>query len=103
MKDTHLTLRLPRELARALARWARARGVPRSQVVREAVSRYLGTGMAAAAPEPPPSPTPAGLTARGLAERWAALPRLTPDEAESLERDITSSRAAQPPLRTAWE
>ncbi|GBD31166.1 hypothetical protein HRbin33_00114 [bacterium HR33] len=36
-----ITLRLPAKLARALRRRARARGVPASQVVREALSRYL--------------------------------------------------------------
>jgi hypothetical protein len=39
--DAQLTLRLPRDLARALARQARARGVPRSQLVREAVAKYV--------------------------------------------------------------
>ncbi|MEK7668294.1 MAG: CopG family transcriptional regulator, partial [Gemmatimonadota bacterium] len=41
MKDSHLTLRLPADLARALARWARSRRVPKSQLVREAVTRLL--------------------------------------------------------------
>lgn len=40
MKD-QLTFRIPRELSRALQRRAKARGVPRSQVVREALSAYL--------------------------------------------------------------
>lgn len=39
--DDQLTFRIPRALARALAREARGRGVPRSLVVREALSRYL--------------------------------------------------------------
>ncbi|GIW51514.1 MAG: hypothetical protein KatS3mg081_0869 [Gemmatimonadales bacterium] len=36
-----ITFRLPAKLARALKRRARARGVPASQLVREALSRYL--------------------------------------------------------------
>lgn len=41
MKEDQLTLRLPRELARLLARRARDRGLPKSQVVREAIQAYL--------------------------------------------------------------
>ena len=41
MKEDQLTLRLPRELARALAQQARERGVPKSQLVREALQAYL--------------------------------------------------------------
>jgi len=39
--DDQLTLRIPRNLALALARAARARRVPRSQLVREALAEYL--------------------------------------------------------------
>ncbi len=39
--DSQITLRLPRELARALSKRAKARGVPKSQLVREAVTRYM--------------------------------------------------------------
>ena len=39
--DEQLTVRIPRDLARALARRAKARGVPKSQLVREAVARYV--------------------------------------------------------------
>jgi predicted DNA-binding protein len=45
MKDEQVTLRLPRELARQLARRARELGEPKSHVVREALQKYL-------APEP---------------------------------------------------
>lgn len=38
---TQTTFRLPTTLARALARQARERGVPKSQLVREALERYL--------------------------------------------------------------
>lgn len=44
--DSQITLRLPRDLARALSRRAKDRGVPKSQLVREAVARYI------AEPEP---------------------------------------------------
>lgn len=46
MKDDQVTLRLPGELARALARRARERGVPKSQLVREAIQTYLAEGTA---------------------------------------------------------
>jgi predicted DNA-binding protein len=39
--DEQTTFRLPPALARALARRARERGVPKSQLVREALERYL--------------------------------------------------------------
>lgn len=45
--EDQLTLRLPREVARALGRLARQRGVPKSQLVREALREYLGTSPAA--------------------------------------------------------
>jgi hypothetical protein len=44
------SFRLPGELSRALSRLARQRRVPKSQVVREALERYL------AAPDTPPAP-----------------------------------------------
>jgi predicted DNA-binding protein len=43
MKEDQLTLRLPRDLARLLARRARERGLPKSQVVREAIQVYLAS------------------------------------------------------------
>ena len=39
--DAQITLRLPKELARQVARIAKTRGVKKSQVVREAVADYL--------------------------------------------------------------
>jgi len=39
--EAQLTLRLDRDQARALARLAKARGVKKSQLVREAVAGYL--------------------------------------------------------------
>jgi hypothetical protein len=42
MKTDQLTLRLPAELSKALEGEAKERGVPRSQLVREALHAYLG-------------------------------------------------------------
>ena len=41
MRDEQLTLRLPHELLRDIDRRARALGVPKAQVVREALAAYL--------------------------------------------------------------
>jgi len=95
MKDSHLTLRLPADLARALARWAHSRGVPKSQLVREAVARYL-------APSSAPLERPPRVTARTFAERWATMPRLTTEEANALEADIAAARATLPAVRAPW-
>jgi predicted transcriptional regulator len=46
--ENQLTFRLPREIARALARRAQERRVPKSLVVREALEAYLGTSGAGA-------------------------------------------------------
>lgn len=43
MKDDQLTLRLPRDLARQLAKRAREQRVNKSHVVREALTAYLAT------------------------------------------------------------
>ena len=94
MKNSHLTLRLPADLARALARWAREHGVPKSQVAREAVTRYLVPASAARTPP---------FTAGDLADRWALLPRLTPEEAKALGADIEAGRGALLPVRAPWE
>ena len=96
MKDAHLTLRLPAGLARLLARAAAARGVPKSQVARDAVARYLAAGGAHEA-------RPNGLAARELARRWLALPHLHPDEAAGLAEAIEAARTALPPPAPAWE
>jgi hypothetical protein len=96
MKDSHLTLRLPAGLARLLKRWAAAHGVPKSQVAREAVARYLAAPGGEA-------PATLGLSARDLARRWLTLPRLHPEEAAGLAADIESGRDALPPLPPSWE
>ncbi len=96
MKDEHLTLRLSRDLARTLARWARERGVPKSQLAREAVAKYLAPGNDAAV-EPAPR-----VTAARLALRWGLLPRLTSAEATELGADLTSARATLPNPQAPW-
>ena len=48
--NTQTTFRLPTPLAQALTRLARERGVPKSQLVREALEQYL-------AQDEPPSPS----------------------------------------------
>ena len=94
MKDSYLTLRLPRDLARALAHWARAHRMAKSAMVREAVAAYLT----------PPAPAPdMVVTAGELASRWPTLPRLLPGDAEALERDVAASRAALPAPRAPWD
>ncbi len=45
--DDQVTFRIPKELARALIRSAQMRGVPKSQLLREALREYLGHRSAA--------------------------------------------------------
>jgi hypothetical protein len=90
---THLTLRLPTDLARALARLARERRVAKSLVVREAVARYLS---------PPASVTVPIVTAGDVADRWASLPHLTPEEADALAADLDAGRRVLPSVRDPW-
>jgi hypothetical protein len=95
MDSTHITLRLPEQLAKAVARWARLHDQPRSQVVREAVAQYLGGK--------PTSAGPPSISARELGVRWPDLPRLTSEEVDSLSADIAAGRAMLPAVRTSWE
>jgi len=97
MKDSHLTLRLPVALVRALARRARDAGLGKSQLVREAVTAYLA--------DPAPAPPRAEVTAIALAERWKTVPRLDPGEAASFADDLAAARAAlpRPTIAPAWE
>lgn len=94
MKDSHLTLRLAADLARALARLARERGLSKSHLAREAVAHYLA---------PPTGGEGRRLTARELAGRWASLPHLEPEDAGALADDIAAARAELPPVREPWE
>ena len=95
MRDDYLTLRVSRDLARALARWARERGLPKSHAVREAVARYLGA-------KPSDPATRRRLTAAELAERWSDLARLTPDEARDFAGDVGAARRSLPPPPDPW-
>ncbi|MFI5310409.1 MAG: ribbon-helix-helix protein, CopG family, partial [Gemmatimonadales bacterium] len=77
--EEQLTLRLPRELARRLAQRARAAGVKRSMVVREALAAYL----AVPAVQPP---------ARSVQERIGKyIGSVTLDRA-AIERDEMARR-----------
>jgi metal-responsive CopG/Arc/MetJ family transcriptional regulator len=77
--DDQLTIRLPDALARELERRARAQGVKRAQVVREALVAFLGTS----AP---------GGSARSVRERIAPyVGSLTLDHA-AIERDELARR-----------
>jgi hypothetical protein len=96
MNDDYLTLRLPAELAEALAKWARKHRLPKSHAVREAMALYLAL---------PGSPTgrARGLTARELRARWSTLPRLDSSEAAHFADDIAAGRESLPGVRPAWE
>jgi len=94
MKDSHITLRIPAELVRALAGRARESGVAKSHVVREAVTAYLSGLRAPARP---------AVSASELAARWATLPRLAPTEGAALARDMAAARKALPPPRASWD
>ena len=95
MKNSHLTLRIPAALARTLDRLARVRGVPKSQVVREAVTNYLVPSNEGS--------TAAVVTGAELARRWASIPRLDADEANALADDIANARNALPPVSPSWK
>lgn len=44
--EDQITLRLPKDLSRAIARQAKERHVPKAHLVREALAMYLGQGPA---------------------------------------------------------
>ncbi len=94
MKESHLTLRLAADVARALARLARERGLSKSHLAREAVAHYLA---------PPATGVGRRVTAGELAGRWALLPHLDPEEAGTLADEIAAARAELPPVRAPWE
>jgi predicted transcriptional regulator len=95
MKDAHLTLRLPEDLARVLEREAEKRGVPKSMVVREAVAQYLIQARVRPAVEL--------VSAADFARAWARRPRLAPGDAEAFERDIREAREFLLPPDDPWE
>lgn len=94
-KDDALSIRLPRELAQALEDVADLRGVPKSMVVREAVSQYLI--------DPPPRPAVRLVSGAELARAWAQRPRLAPGDAEAFERDIRAAREFPLAQQDPWE
>lgn len=96
MKDSHLTLRLPAALGDALDARAAEDRVPKSQVVREAVVRYLD-------PEQTARPERRQVTARELAARWPTLPHLSHEEAAAFEADITCAGDSMPLPESPWE
>jgi antitoxin (DNA-binding transcriptional repressor) of toxin-antitoxin stability system len=50
------------------------------------------------------SPLPgAALTGGELAERWAKLPKLPPEEAGAFADDLERARASLPLLKPAWD
>lgn len=77
--DNQLTLRVPAELARRLAARAKAAGVKRSQVVREALLAYL-----ASAPDQPRTTS--------VRERLAPYIGAVTLDAPSTERDELAQR-----------
>jgi len=95
MKNAHLTLRLPDDLAKELERIAEARSIPKSGLVREAVAQYLVAGQQR--PEARP------LLAGEFARIWEALPHLTIAEAENLDADVRRDRATLLPPDVPWE
>ncbi|MEO8193774.1 MAG: ribbon-helix-helix protein, CopG family [Gemmatimonadales bacterium] len=96
MKGAHITLRFPSDLAKLLDRMAHAQGVPRSQVVREAVARYVSPRTADRNAE-------RVVTASDLAARWASLPALVADEAAAFAEDVSEARDRLPPVDGRWE
>lgn len=96
MKDSHLTLRLPGDLARDLARWAHSHSVPKSHVVRLAVERFL-------APSHSPMEPSRVVSGRELAARWQSIPRLTAEEADSFVADTMAGRQVPPLAIPPWE
>jgi predicted transcriptional regulator len=95
MKNAHLTLRLPKELANALERAAEESGMAKSMLVREAVSQYLAGAL--------PTTPKRVMTLDEFIKQWEARPKLTPDESEAYARNIEQARAELLPLRDPWE
>lgn len=95
MKNSHLTLRLPADLGEALDARATQDRTAKSQVVREAVARYL-------AGDVPAHPDQRRVPARVLAERWEHLPHLTPEDAADFAKDLTRAGDAMPLPESPW-
>lgn len=95
MKTDALTLRLSADLSRALRRLAKLKGVPKSQVVREAVAEYVSASSARSVVEE--------ISARAVALSWPRMPRLTPEEASAFATDIGDARESLVLPPAAWE
>ncbi len=78
MRDEQLTLRLPRDLLRDIDRRARALGVPKAQVVRDALAAYLA----------PPAEADADAPLRAISALVGSL-ALDP---QAIERDEIAAR-----------
>jgi len=95
MKDSHLALRLPADLASALQERAELEQVSKSQVAREAVARYLAPGAPVRTLQPE-------VTSREVAERWIRLPHLATHEAADWAADLDQARETLPPGPSPW-
>ncbi|MGH7644479.1 MAG: ribbon-helix-helix protein, CopG family [Gemmatimonadales bacterium] len=110
--EAQLTLRVPREVARALARRAQARGVARSQVVREALRAYLALELARAprnvrerleryrgslrletAGLVAPAPQEREERERAVSDALRVIGRLSQRDARALDEAVTALRA----------
>lgn len=95
MKDSHVTVRISAALEKLLDRLARERAVPKSQLVREAVTGYFESSRAGTVER--------RVTGAELAARWADVPHLDPAEVEEFDNDLRDSRRKLPPLKNKWE
>lgn len=86
MRDEQLTLRLPHALLRDIDRRARALGVPKAQVVREALAAYLAA--------------PAEANAEAPLEAVSALVGSLALDPEAIERDEIAARVRRHNWRT---
>lgn len=93
-KESHISIRLPDDLALDLEREASERGAPKSALVREAVATYLTAR--------PLRPEVRPMLAAEFARAWETAPHLTAAEAAALESDVRDARAAIPALDDPW-
>ena len=49
------------------------------------------------------SPVDEACTGKELARKWAKIPHMDADEAESFEADLAAARNALPPIRSKWD
>jgi hypothetical protein len=96
MKDSHLTLRVPAAVSRLLERMALSRGIPKSQLVREALARYVSPAQSS-------NESVRKVTAAELAVRWSSLPSITAEEARVMATDIETARGELSAPMDPWE